>query len=86
MPGKREPEPLDRELYEELRNEGVPAEEAARIANAVGAGPSRRGDEGQTDDYGSWTVDELRVRARQLGVAGYSRKRKPELVALLKSQ
>ena len=56
----------NRELYEELRNEGASKEKAARISNAVerdGAkAVAHRG--GKAGDYEDWTVPHLRERAR----------------------
>lgn len=87
MPGGRGSNSLkDPELYEELRDEGASKEKAARISNAaaregrktVGA----RG--GRAADYEDRTVDELRARAKELGLSGYSRKRKSELIDMLR--
>jgi hypothetical protein len=76
----------NRELYEELRNEGASKEKAARISNAVerdGAKKvARRG--GKAGDYDDWTVPRLRARAKELGISGYSGKRKAELVTMLR--
>ena len=60
----------DRELYEELRDEGASKEKAARIANAAAAdGRSAVGSRGGTSgDYDDWTVDRLRKRAKELGI------------------
>jgi hypothetical protein len=77
----------NRELYEELRNEGASKEKAARISNAVerdGAkAVARRG--GKAGDYDDWTVPQLRDRAKELGITGYSGKRKAELVTMLRT-
>jgi hypothetical protein len=76
----------NRELYEELRNEGASKEKAARISNAVaneGAKKlGRRG--GKSRDYEDWKVGRLRARAKELGLSGYSRKKKPELISMLR--
>lgn len=75
------------ELYEELLNEGASKEKAARISNAIARDGAeavgRRG--GKSGDYEDWTVDELRSRARELGISGYSGKRKADLIALLRN-
>ena len=77
----------DRELYEELRNEGASKEKAARISNAV----ERDGREavghrgGKAGDYEDWTVEQLRERAKELGLSGYSGKRKAELISMLRN-
>ncbi|GGD88590.1 DUF7218 family protein [Microbacterium murale] len=79
----------DPELYEELRDDGASKEKAARISNATGGtkrGRSevgRRG--GEAGDYDDWTVDELRGRAKELGLTGYSKKRKSELIDALRN-
>ena len=76
----------NRELYEELRNEGASKEKAARISNAVERdgqkSVSRRG--GKSGDYDDWTVPSLRRRAKELGMSGYSGKRKSELISMLR--
>jgi hypothetical protein len=78
----------DPELNEELRDDGASKEKAARISNATGGtkrGRSevgRRG--GKAGDYDDWTVDELRGRAKELGLTGYSKKRKAELIKALR--
>ncbi|SFR89900.1 Rho termination factor, N-terminal domain [Microbacterium sp. cf046] len=77
----------NRELYEELRNEGASKEKAARISNAVErhgpAAVARRG--GQSGDYERWTVPHLRERAKQIGLSGYSGKRKADLIRMLRT-
>lgn len=76
----------DPELYERLREEGASKEKAARISNAAAnegrSAIGRRG--GRATTYDGRTVPELRRRARELGLTGYSRMRKPELVDLLR--
>ncbi|WP_345801141.1 Rho termination factor N-terminal domain-containing protein [Microbacterium sp. AZCO] len=77
----------DPELYEELRKDGASKEKAARISNAAardGRGAvGRRG--GESGDYDDWTVERLRTRANELGLTGYSRKRKAELIDMLRN-
>ncbi len=74
-------------MYEELRKEGASKEKAARISNAAASeGRStigRRG--GKAGDYDDWTVDRLRKRAKELGITGYSGKRKSELISMLRN-
>ena len=74
------------ELYEELRDQGDSKEKAARISNAVARDGAkavgRRG--GEAGDYEDWTVPDLRARAKELGVTGYSGKRKAELISMLR--
>lgn len=77
----------DPELYEELRKEGDSKEKAARISNAAARdgrkAVGRRG--GKSGDYDDWTVDRLRSRAKELGMRGYSGKRKSELITMLRN-
>lgn len=87
MPGRPVSGSLkDPELYEELRKQGDSKEKAARISNgAARDGRSvvgRRG--GRSGDYAEWTVHDLRHRAKELGITGYSRKRKAELISMLR--
>lgn len=87
MPGTRGSNSLkDPELYERLRDEGDSKEKAARISNAAArdgrSAVGRRG--GESGDYDDWTVDQLRGRAKELGVTGYSGKRKAELISMLR--
>ena len=88
MPGGRGANSLkDPKLYEELRDEGASKEKAARISNAAArdgrSAVGRRG--GRSGDYEDWTVSELRKRAKELGLTGYSGKRKAELISMLRN-
>jgi len=88
MPGGRGSNSLkDPELYEELRQDGASKEKAARISNAAARdgrkAVGRRG--GKSGDYEDWTVADLRARAKELGLAGYSGKRKTELISMLRN-
>lgn len=88
MPGGRGANSLkDPELYEELRDEGASKEKAARISNAAARDGRKkvaaRG--GQAGDYEDWTLQRLRARAKELGLTGYSRLRKAELISRLRS-
>ena len=76
----------DPELYEELRKDGNSKQKAARISNAAAAkGRSAIGRKGgESGDYDDWTVPELRKRAKEIGITGYSGKRKAELVKALR--
>lgn len=86
MPGRRNSSLKDPELYEELRDDGASKEKAARISNAAArdgrSAVGRRG--GEHGDYEEWTVEELRARAKEIGLTGYSRKRKAELISALR--
>jgi len=77
----------DPELYEKLRNEGDSKEKAARISNAAAArGRSAVGRKGgKAGDYDDMSVPELRTRAKELGLRGYSGKRKSELISELRN-
>lgn len=88
MPAKKDPGPSvkDPELYEELRDDGASKEKAARIANAAAnssrSAVGRKG--GQSGDYEDWTVEDLRRRAREIGVEGRSTMKKGELISALR--
>ncbi|PRI10022.1 DUF7218 family protein [Leucobacter massiliensis] len=86
MPKRSSSRIKDEELYESLREDGASKEKAARIANAAArdgrSKVGRRG--GGAEDYEERTVPELRERARELGLSGYSRLRKPELIRKLR--
>jgi hypothetical protein len=87
MPGRSNPTLKDEALYEALRDEGASKEKAARISNAAArdgrAAVGRRG--GESGDYDDWTVADLRARAKELGIVGYSGTRKAELIRMLRS-
>ena len=88
MPGGRGSNSLkDPELYEELRKDGNSKEKAARISNAAAArGRSSVGRKGgKSGDYDDWTVPDLKGRAKELGISGYSDKRKSELISMLRN-
>lgn len=76
----------DPELYEELRKDGASKEKAARVSNAAArdgrSAVGKRG--GRSGDYDDWTVADLRGRAKELGLRGYSGKRKAELISMLR--
>lgn len=88
MPGRRDPGPSvkDKELYEELRDEGNSKEKSARIANAAAArGRSSVGRKGgESGSYDDWTVKDLRKRAGELDIEGRSSMTKAELVDALR--
>lgn len=84
--GSDAPQIKDPGMYEALRADGASREKAARIANAAARDGrdevAERG--GEAGSYEDWTVEELRERARELELTGYSDLRKAELVELLR--
>ena len=88
MPRAKTPPSIkDAELYEDLRKQGDSKQKAARISNAAAAhGRSRLGEKGgRSGSYESWTVPDLRKRAKELGLTGYSDKSKRELIRLIRN-
>ena len=87
MPGRKNSSLKDPKLYEELRDEGASKEKAARISNAAAkqgrSSVGRKG--GKHGDYEEWTVDALKKRAKELGLKGYSGKRKSELISAIRN-
>ncbi|WNG86493.1 Rho termination factor [Mycobacterium sp. ITM-2016-00317] len=74
-------------MYEELRRDGNSKEKAARISNAAAArGKSNVGRKGgQSGSYYDWTVGELKKRAKELGISGYSHLTKEKLISRLRN-
>ncbi|NII51135.1 DUF7218 family protein [Frigoribacterium endophyticum] len=76
------------EMYEALREEGASKEKSARISNAA----AQKGNSeeevaakgGRSGSYDDWTVDDLRGRAKELGLSGYSDRKKDELIEMLR--
>jgi len=81
------PSVKDKDLYEELREEGNSKQKSARIANA--AAKTSRSDVGRkggnSGDYDSWTVPKLRKRAAEIGVSGRSSMTKAQLISALRN-
>ena len=87
MPEKKNPSLKDPKMYDALRDDGASAQKAARISNAAAkqgrSAIARKG--GKSHDYEDWTVPELRTKAKDIGLTGYSRKRKAELIKSLRN-
>ena len=86
-PQKQNPSLKDPELYEKIRDGGASKEKAARISNAAAAsGRSAVGQRGgESGSYTDWTVADLRGRAKELGLTGYSQLKKSDLIELLRN-
>ncbi len=87
MPEEKNRSLKDPDLYEELRDDGASKEKAARISNAAAKQGrdevGRKG--GEHGSYEDWTVDDLRGRAKELGLSGYSDQTKDELISALRN-
>lgn len=87
MPKKPNPSLKDPEMYGALRDDGASTQKAARISNAAAkkgrSAVGRKG--GKSKDYEDWTVRQLKDKAKDIGLKGYSRKRKEELVQSLRN-
>lgn len=74
-------------MYEDLRKEGNSKQKAARISNASAAqGKStvaRKG--GKSGSYDDWTVTDLKKRAKDLGLSGYSSLTKSKLISKIRN-
>ena len=87
MPGTRTNSLKDPELYEELRKDGNSKQKAARISNAAAAkGRTAVGRKGGTSgDYEEWSVGDLRDKAKELGMSGYSKLKKSDLIGKIRN-
>jgi len=81
------PQLKDPELYEKLVDEGNSKQKAARISNAAAkkgrSAIGRKG--GKSGDYDDWTVAELRGKAKEIGLNGYSKLTKAKLIDALRN-
>ena len=73
----------DHEQYERLREEGASKEKAARIANTGRQTAGERG--GQSTRYEEQSKEDLKERARDLGIEGRSELNKDELIDALRN-
>ena len=77
----------DEKLYQDLRKQGDSKEKAARISNAAAArsrsSVSKSG--GDSGSYDDWTVPQLKKRAKELGMSGYSSLTKGKLISKLRN-
>lgn len=76
------PQIKDDEKYEALRRDGASKEKAARIANA-GKGAAEHG--GKSPAYEDWNKDDLTAKAKEIGIDGYSKMDKDELIDALRN-
>jgi hypothetical protein len=81
------PSVKDDAVYEAIRREGGSKEKAARVANAASnEGRSKVGSRGgKAGDYEDMSVDELKSRARKVGIEGRSKMKKGELISALRN-
>lgn len=80
------PQIKDDKLYEDLRDEGMSKEKAARISNAKANDqmhPSKKG--GSHPPYEEWTKEDLYERAQDLDIEGRSDMTKEDLIEALRN-
>ena len=74
-------------MYDERREQGNSQEQAARMSYAAattGRSAVGRKGGGRAGSYDAWTVLELRTRAKELGITGYSGLNKSDLISELR--
>lgn len=81
MPKKDNNRIKNEKQYEALREQGASKEKAARIANSPDAG--KKG--GQASNYEDRTKEELVEKAREIGIEGYSKMNKNQLIDALRN-
>lgn len=74
-------------MYEDLRKEGNSKQKAARISNAAAArgksSVAKKG--GKSGSYDDWTVADLKKRAKEIGLSGYSSLTKDKLISKIRN-
>lgn len=69
-------------LYEDLREQGNSKQKSSWIAHAAAArcksAVGRKG--GKSGSYDDWTVSDLKKRAKEIGISGYSSLTKSKLI------
>ncbi|MCX6498623.1 MAG: Rho termination factor N-terminal domain-containing protein [Arthrobacter sp.] len=85
--GSESPSIKDPELYEALLKDGASKQKAARISNAAAkrgrSSVGRKG--GKSGDYEDWTVPQLKEKAKEIGLRGYSAQKKSDLISALRN-
>ncbi len=82
-----QPQLKDQDHYDEYRKNGDSKAKPARISNAAAnrgrASVGKSG--GKSSPYEDWTVEELKKRAKELDLHGYSKLKKSELIDTLRN-